>query len=247
MVPGDDHERDSGRLAAVAMVHHAEGVLELGVSLHGSDEHVPDPGAEELHLELAVRRVGVVRRAVPHQDQVPVPAEREEAGADGLDGVVVVLGRGEQGLPHPEVGDPADVRDHGVHDVVVLDTVHDVGGLDDDLLEPLGGQLVHGLGDVVDAGPVALLDLSDDHAAGPGAPDLPVGEFVRDLLLDGVDRLLAGLVEAGTEAGHQDGLLAHCAGYIIQLLKQLSELDGRNDGIGEKGLGFGCRALRPGW
>lgn len=139
--------------------------------------------------------------AVSHEDEAFALAQREQAGADRADSGIVVLGSGEQRPSYAQLPDGSRMLGDDPDDVVELGAVHYEGRLHHDLVESLRGELLHGVGDVVDADPVALVDLLDDHAAGPGAPDLPIGELLCDATLDGVYGLRAGVVVAGSEAG----------------------------------------------
>ena len=126
-------------------------------------------------------------------------------GGDGGDDRLEVIVGGQQGLAQNDLAEGILVVCQLVLQVVVLVTVHQMGGLDDEVLDAVGGGPVQSLGHVVDLQAVPLGQLVDDDLAGEGPADLIVGEGLLNGLLSGADGGVPALVVAGAEAHHQDG------------------------------------------
>ena len=86
--------------------------------------------------------------------------------------------------------------------------MHQVGGLDDQILHAVGHSAVQSLLHVVDLLAVAGLNMVDDDLCGEGAADRPIGISGLQRILDALDILHPAVVEGGTEGDHQQLILA---------------------------------------
>ena len=96
--------------------------------------------------------------------------------------------------------------------------MHQVGGLDDQILHAVGHSAVHGLLHVVDLLAVAGLDMVDDDLSGESAADKPVRIGCLQSILNALDVGGAASVEGGAEADDQQLVLAdvvRVAGVIL--------------------------------
>ena len=108
---------------------------------------------------------------------------------------------------------------HHLHHLVVLRAVHQMGGLDDQILHAVGNSALQSLLHVVDLLAVTGLDMVDDDLCGEGAADRPVGICGLDGVLDALDVRCAAVVERGAEADDQDLLVADVvlvAGVVLR-------------------------------
>lgn len=126
----------------------------------------------------------------------------------GVDDGGVCADLTQQGLGHGDGLELVAVAVDHLHHLVVLGTVHQVGGLDDQILHAVGHSAVHGLLHVVDLLTVAGLDMVDDDLSGEGAADRPVRISCLQSILDALDVGGAAGVEGGAEADDQQLVLA---------------------------------------
>ena len=66
---------------------------------------------------------------------------------------------------------------HHLHHLVVLRTMHQMGGLDDQILHAVGNSALQSLLHVVDLLAVTGLNMVDDDLCGEGTADRPVGDM----------------------------------------------------------------------
>ena len=88
----------------------------------------------------------------------------------------------------------------GFAHLVVLGAVHQMGGLDDQVLDTVGNSAVESLLHVVDLLAVTGLDMVDDDLGGEGAADGPIRVSGLQSILDALDVGRAAAVERGAEA-----------------------------------------------
>ena len=96
--------------------------------------------------------------------------------------------------------------------------MHQVSGLDDQILDAVGNGTVHGLLHVVDLLAVTSLDMVDDDLSGECTADRPIGVSGLQSILDALDVFHAAVVERGAEADHQQLVVADVvliAGVIL--------------------------------
>ena len=86
--------------------------------------------------------------------------------------------------------------------------MHQMGGLDDQILHAVGNSALQSLLHVVDLLAVTGLDMVDDDLCGEGTADRPVGICGLDGVLDALDVRCAAVVEGGAEADDQDLVVA---------------------------------------
>ena len=86
--------------------------------------------------------------------------------------------------------------------------MHQVGGLDDQVLHTVCHSAVHGLLHVVDLFAVTSLHMVDDDLCGEGAAHAPVRVCGLQSILDALDVLHAAVVEGGAEGDHQQLVVA---------------------------------------
>ena len=89
---------------------------------------------------------------------------------------------------------------HGVDHDLVFFPIEQMGGLDQQVLHPIGGHALQRAGDGIDFQSLFTQDLFADHAAGPGAVKSAVGERGGEGVLERGDRALAGRGDRGAEA-----------------------------------------------
>ena len=107
---------------------------------------------------------------------------------------------------------------HQLHHLVVLRAVHQVGGLDDQILHAVGDSALHSLLHVVDLLAVTGLHMVDDDLCSEGTADRPVGVSGLNGILDALDVRCAAVVEGGAEADDEDLVVADVvliAGVIL--------------------------------
>ena len=124
----------------------------------------------------------------------------------------------------------------GFGEFVVLGSVHQVGGLDDEILDAVGCRSFEGLVHVVDEFAVAGLDVVDDDLGGEGSSYCPVGIGGLKGVLDSLDVGGSALVERGAEAHDEELVLSDIVGVpgIIQ---------GSVAGVPAEVVGIGALAL----
>ena len=83
---------------------------------------------------------------------------------------------GEQGLADGQVLEGVGVLGRRVHQLFILQAVHQMGGLEDEGLDPVVHRPVQGLPDVVHGHPVPVLHFIQNDLAGKGPADRVVGE-----------------------------------------------------------------------
>lgn len=103
--------------------------------------------------------------------------------------------------------------------VIILLSVDNVGGLDNNLLEPFSGKFVHGLADVVDLDSVALPKSLNDHFTSESPSDLPIWEVLLHQILKSIDCLDAVLVVGRSKTGYEYGLLDCVHGFVGQYIQ----------------------------
>ena len=86
--------------------------------------------------------------------------------------------------------------------------MHQMGGLDDQILHAVGNSALQSLLHVVDLLAVTGLNMVDDDLCGEGAADRPVGVCGLNGILDALDVRCAAVVEGGAEADDQDLVVA---------------------------------------
>ena len=114
----------------------------------------------------------------------------------------------QQGLSHGNALELVAVGVDHLHHLVVLGTVHQMGGLHDQVLHAVGHSTVHGLLHVVDLLAVTGLHMVDDDLCGKGAAHAPVRVGGLQGVLDALDVLHTAVVEGGAKGDHQQLVLA---------------------------------------
>ena len=97
--------------------------------------------------------------------------------------------------------------------------MHQMGGLDDQILHAVGNSALQSLLHVVDLLAVTGLNMVDDDLCGEGTADRPVGICGLDGVLDALDVRCAAVVEGGAEADDQDLVVADVvlvAGVVLR-------------------------------
>ena len=229
MVTGNDHQGAQDDLGVTGGLDSLDDVLAgglLGLTLHRADEHVAV--AQGLHggLHLAVAHLCGVGGAVAHKDKGDLllsgSVQAVETGIlhsgsgnglgnsflVGVDDGSVGTDLAQQGLGNGDALELVLVFVDHLHHLVVLCTVHQVGGLDDHVLHAVGHSAVQSLLHVVDLLAVAGLNMVDDDLCGEGAADRPIGISGLQRILDALDILHSAVVEGGAEGDHQQLILA---------------------------------------
>ena len=124
---------------------------------------------------------------------------------------------------------------HLVH-LVVLCTVHQMGGLHDQVLHAVCHSAVQCLLHVVDLLTIACLHMVDDDLRGKGAAHAPVGVCGLQGVLNALDVGSAAVVEGGAEGHHQQLVLADLIGVAGIVLGSIA-------GVAAKVVGVGVLAL----
>ena len=96
----------------------------------------------------------------------------------------------------------------GFYDVVIFEAVHQVGRLDEDVLDAVRDSAVHRLFEVIDDFAVSVGNVVDDDLGGKASSDAPFGERFDQSLFDRADRGDSGVVEAGAEGYDEQFVLA---------------------------------------
>ena len=118
----------------------------------------------------------------------------------------------QQGLSHSDRFKLVAVGVDHFHHFVVLSAVHQVGGLDDQILHAVFHTAVHGLLHVVDLFAVTSLHMVDDDLCGECAAHRPIRVCGLQSILDALDVLHAAVVEGGAEGDHQQLVVADLIG-----------------------------------
>ena len=114
----------------------------------------------------------------------------------------------QQGLSHSDRFKLVAVGVDHFHHFVILSAVHQVGGLDDQILHAVFHSAVHGLLHVVDLFAVTSLHMVDDDLCGECAAHRPIRVCGLQSILDALDVLHAAVVEGGAEGDHQQLVVA---------------------------------------
>ena len=218
-VTGSFHSLDDGL---------AGGLLRL--ALHRANEHVVV--AQGLHggLHLTVTHLSGVGGAVTHKDEsgfigsgsggAVVTGILHSGSGNGLgnsflicvDDGSICAHLAQQGLGHSNALKLVAVLvQHLVH-LVVLCTVHQMGGLHDQVLHVVCHSAVQCLLHIVDLLAVACLHMVDDDLCGKGAAHAPVGVGSLQGILNALDVGSAAVVEGGAEGHHQQLVLTDLIG-----------------------------------
>ena len=125
----------------------------------------------------------------------------------GLDNGDAVLGGGQQRRTDRDGVELRLVVLELLHDVLVLESVHEMRGLHDHALHSLSHDLVHGLLEVVDMTTRVLLNVVDDRLRGEGPTHIVGRKRLADVRLDGADGDVSARGVARAEAHDQDDWL----------------------------------------
>ena len=228
VVAGNDHQGAQDDLGVARLVDGLDDVLAgglLGLALHGADEHVLVTQLVHHGLHLGIGHLGKVGRAMAHEHQGGAvllggfqglkASHLHGLGHHGLGhGLLVGIDLGsiradlaQQGLGNDDIH-LVGIGLGGLHQLVVLGAVHQMGGLDEQVLHAVQNGTIQGLGHVVDELAVPGLDMVDDDLSGEGAADGPAGEGFLQGLFDAADVLGPAAVEGGAEAHHQQLIFA---------------------------------------
>ena len=107
---------------------------------------------------------------------------------------------------------------NGLAHLVILGTVHQVGRLDNQILDTVGHSAVKRLLHIVNLLAIAGLHMVNDNLRGEGAADAPIGVRGLQGILNAFDVRGAAAVERGAEADNQQLILAdviRVAGVIL--------------------------------
>ena len=114
--------------------------------------------------------------------------------------------------------------------------MHQVGGLDHEVLHTVGHSAVHGLLHVVDLLAVTGLHMVDDDLGGEGTADRPIRVSFLQSILDALDVGHAAVVEGGAEGDHQQLIVADVILVAAVVLGGIA-------GVAAKVIGVGLFAL----
>ena len=139
---------------------------------------------------------------------------------------------------------------------VVLGTVHQMGGLHDQIFDTVGNGALQRLLHIVDFLAVTRLHMVDDDLGGKGAADAPIGVGCLQGILDVLDVLRAAAVKRRAEADDQQLVLADFIGIAGIIACRIAGIAPEVIGVGVfaldqllLGIGqgiprrLGCRAL----
>ena len=97
---------------------------------------------------------------------------------------------------------------NSVNDLVILDTVHQVCGLDNKVFYAVVNSSFESLVDVIDVDTVTALNVVDDDVCCKTTAHRVFRESLVESALDSADSQAAAVVEAGSEAEHQQLIVA---------------------------------------
>ena len=114
----------------------------------------------------------------------------------------------QQGLCHSDALKLIFIGSQNIHHLVIFRTVHQMGGLHNQHLHTVGNSPVHRLLHIVDELAITSLHMVDDDLRGKGTAHGPVRECGSNGVLNALDVLHTAIVVGGTEAYHQNLLVA---------------------------------------
>ena len=210
VITGNDHHGTEDDLFIARVLHHLHHVFRQRRGLHGADEVVDVSGVLEYLLHLGIDAVGIGGGAVAH------PAHGGLAVLDGILGsvrhglgclgkVVIAGQQGRADLNGLELIGVLLLQQ--IAEVAVLIAVHQVSGLDQQVLYAALYGAVQSLLHIVDLLAVPAVDMLDDDVGGEAAADVIVGESLLQVVLNGLDGGYPAVVEAGAEADNQQFVL----------------------------------------
>ena len=129
----------------------------------------------------------------------------------GIDDRSVRANLTQQRLCHGDFLKLVPVSIQRVHHLVVFRAVHQMGGLQHQLLDAVGHRPIQCLFHVVDGFAVPCLHMVNDDLGSKGPAHKPIREGRLQCVLDALDILHTTVVERGAEADHQNFLLANAA------------------------------------
>ena len=139
-------------------------------------------------------------------------------GLIGIDNGSILANLTQQGLGNHDGLELVGVGGDSLHQLVILGTVHQMGGLHHQLLHATGNGALQRLIHVVDELAVTRLDMVNDNLCGEGAANSPVRESGGNGILNALDVRHAAAVVGSAEGYHQDFLFANSVGIagVIQ-------------------------------
>ena len=159
-------------------------------------------------------------------------------------GGVVLIG-GQQGRADLDALEVAGIALQLLDQIAVLPAVHQMGGLNQQILHAVGLGPLQGIGHVVDQLAVPAVDVLNDDVGGKAAADGVTGERFLQRVLNGADGGDPVVVVAGAEANHQQLVLANAV-LIARLILggvagggilQIAAENGGHLGAGSRALG----------
>ena len=208
MIARHDHQRLQDHLLIASAGDSCEDIFQVRLRLDGTDIVILHTLVSQDILHLRIDSVGLRFRSVSHEADSGLPVVIVLRRLhDGVSHRAEILVRGEQRLSDHDLLKAVGVLCDLVLQIRVLQSVHQVGRLDHQGLHAVLHCAVQCLPHVVNNLPVPLFHVVDDDLAGECAADAPVRECFLQGFLDGADGLPAAVVEAGSEAHHQQFLL----------------------------------------
>ena len=257
MVAGNDHHGTEDDFLIAGLLHHLHHILRQRRGLHGAYEMVDVSGILEYLLHPGVDAVGIGGGAVAH------PAHGGLAVLDGILGSVrhglgclgKVVFAGQQGrtdLNGLELTGVLLLQQ--IAEVAVFIAVHQVSGLDQQILYAALYGAVQSLLHVIDLLAVPAVDMLDDDIGSEAAADVIVGESLLQVVLNGLDGGYPVVVEAGAEADNQQFVLPGAvlaAGVVLGgvsggVIVQIPAQDNGHLGTGRGAIGNSSNVMELG-
>ena len=209
MVAGHDHQGLQHHALIAAGLNQSQNVLQRGSGLYGAHKIVCMAALGQHLLHLGVHGVGLSLSAVAHEADGGLAIIIGGGGLyNGIGHDLEVLVRGQQGQANGNGFKSVGILGHLVHQVVVLQAVHQMGGLNHQILDPVGDGTVQGLAHIVDDLAVPVLHMVDDDLAGEASSHGILRESLLHGCLNGANGQAAVIVVAGAKADHQQLVLA---------------------------------------
>ena len=205
VIAADDHERFEDDSLIAAFLSSRHDVVQGRSRFDGAHKAVLQTHLVESALHGSIDAVGSSFRTMTHENDR---------------GLAVVIGFGffincacdryEIGVGRQQVLADRDAVERigifrcGRYDVLIFQTVHQVGRLDDDVLDAVVDRAVHRFFEVIDDFAVSVLHVIDNDLRGEASAHVKLRKCRSNILFDRADGESSGVVEAGAERYDED-------------------------------------------
>ena len=209
MVAGNHHQRFQNDTLVIACLYLCQNVIQRRLSFNSADKVVGIAVLGQQILHLLIYLIGICLSAVTHKadGSLAVIVGGSPLG-DRLfhSGEIVVAVQ--KRLSEYHLIEGIRIIADLFHQLVIFQTVHQVGGLYDQILDAVVDGTLQCSIDIVDEDVVPSLHVVDDDVGGKAAADREVRKCLFQIAFDCADGQTAAGVVAGAEAEYQQLVVA---------------------------------------